>query len=108
MTHPHRGSMNDVIQNLIQILERMIEDKIRENQKLRKQVYAQRLISKKQGIQIIELANKIKLLEEMDSVDAADVINLDWEECEFSTSHISEDSLHKHVPQEQVSWIHAD
>ena len=108
MTHPHRGSMNDVIHNLIQILERMIEDKIRENQRLRNQVYAQRLISKKQGIQIIELANKIKLLEEMDSVDAADVINLDWEEHEYSASHISEDSLHRHVPQEQVSWIHAD
>ena len=103
MTRPNMGTIHDVILDLIRILEKMMEDKIREIHNLRKQVHAQQQQCKQQGIQIIELSDKIKLMEEMENVDAAEVIKLDWEDNEISTSQKSENPYHELVPHEQIA-----
>ena len=102
MTRPNMGTVPNVIHDLIIILEKMVESKIREIHNLRKQLSTQQLQCKQQVAQILELSDRIQFIEETEGVNAADVINLDLDESEFSTSPISRDPHHEFVPQEQI------
>ncbi len=102
MTHPNMGTVPNVIHDLIKILEKKIESQIREIHYLRKQLSTQQQQCKQQIAQIIELSDRIKFMEETEGVNAADVIKLDLDESEISTSHISQNPHHEFVPHEQI------
>lgn len=102
MTRPNMGTVPNVIHDTIKILEKMIERKIKEIHNLRKQLSTQQEQCKQQVAQIIELSDRIKFIEETEGVNAADVIHLDLDESEISTSHIARDPSHEFVPHEQI------